>query len=297
MKKLLKKITTEKGQGLTEYVLILAFVAGVAFMMFGGNGSLKDTLVNTITETNSKLAGLFKDVKYADMLKALGKKPLSDIKNEDNANRIAADQEALANIAKYFIDNKMTKGQVKAILGFDPSASNLMGGGLIANYFDYYTDPGMEGNPNVSWLKAENGFNKKNGNLTDLFQGGYDSSANTTYDLQSRFFFSDNMINDTYGNGDQYLSEERSIRIAMQFSGPGDDATIESARVRVNRGPATKDMNGSRAETTYSYFRELDVTVDKNGNYSQTIKGDPGPITVKESMSYNYSNQKPSWAQ
>ena len=40
---------TEKGQGLTEYVLIIAFIAGLAFMMFGGNGSLKDTLVNTFT--------------------------------------------------------------------------------------------------------------------------------------------------------------------------------------------------------------------------------------------------------
>ena len=28
----------EKGQGLTEYVLILAFVAGLAMMIFGGGG-------------------------------------------------------------------------------------------------------------------------------------------------------------------------------------------------------------------------------------------------------------------
>jgi hypothetical protein len=254
--------------------------------------------VNTITETNSKLAGLFKDVKYADMLKNLGKKPLSDIKKEDNANRIAADQEALANIAKYFIDNNMTRAQVKKILGNnDPSSNNLIGGVLIANYFDYYTDPGMEGDPNVSGMDPKNGFGKKTGNLTDLFQGGYDPSVTTTYDSQSRFFFSDNMINDNYGNGDGYLSEERSIRISMQFNGTGDDATIESARVRVNRGPATQNINANNAATTNSYFRELDVTVDKNGNYSQTIKGDPGPISVKESMSYNYSNQKPSWAQ
>ena len=47
----LRRMIKEKGQGLTEYVLILAFVAGIAFMMFGGNGSLKDTLVNTLKQT------------------------------------------------------------------------------------------------------------------------------------------------------------------------------------------------------------------------------------------------------
>ena len=52
---------SEKGQGLTEYVLILAFIAGIAFVMFGGDGSLRGTLVNTVTGTTKILAGLFAD--------------------------------------------------------------------------------------------------------------------------------------------------------------------------------------------------------------------------------------------
>ena len=63
MKKNLKRIITEKGQGLTEYVLILAFVAGIAMMMFGGG--LKSTLAGTVTETNRLLGGLFNKT-YSD---------------------------------------------------------------------------------------------------------------------------------------------------------------------------------------------------------------------------------------
>lgn len=44
----IRRTIREKGQGLTEYVLILAFIAGVAFMMFGGEGSLKGTLASTL---------------------------------------------------------------------------------------------------------------------------------------------------------------------------------------------------------------------------------------------------------
>lgn len=46
----ISKYLKEKGQGLTEYVLILAFIAGVAMAIFG-NGGLKTTLANTLDNT------------------------------------------------------------------------------------------------------------------------------------------------------------------------------------------------------------------------------------------------------
>ena len=50
----LKKFFKEKGQGLTEYVLILAFVAGVAYMMFAESG-LKSTVSSTFGAAQSKI--------------------------------------------------------------------------------------------------------------------------------------------------------------------------------------------------------------------------------------------------
>lgn len=50
----MRKFFKEKGQGLTEYVLILAFVAGVAYMMFANTG-LKSTVSSTFGEAQTKI--------------------------------------------------------------------------------------------------------------------------------------------------------------------------------------------------------------------------------------------------
>ena len=50
----MKKFFAEKGQGLTEYVLILAFVAGLAFIMFG-DSSLRSTVSSTFSASQSKI--------------------------------------------------------------------------------------------------------------------------------------------------------------------------------------------------------------------------------------------------
>ena len=101
----------EKGQGLTEYVLILAFIAGLAFMMFGGNGSLKGTVVGTFTETVSILAGMFDE-------KVDWGNANPDTFNSSNSDaRLAADQKALENLANFFIGK--TKKEVKDLLKVD----------------------------------------------------------------------------------------------------------------------------------------------------------------------------------
>ena len=154
-----RRTIKEKGQGLTEYVLILAFIAGVAFMMFGGSGSLKGTLVDTVTKTNNLLAGLFDDgIKYADALKKYGSMARRDlvqvIKNSNgtfklgediisNEERLAADRAALSNIADLFLD--MSYSDLKKLMGggfsedfyLNPNANdNTKKGILILNYVD-----------------------------------------------------------------------------------------------------------------------------------------------------------------
>ena len=44
-----------KGQGLTEYVLILAFVAMIAFAMMNGETGLKSTISSTFSDSHSKI--------------------------------------------------------------------------------------------------------------------------------------------------------------------------------------------------------------------------------------------------
>ena len=51
----MRKFFAEKGQGLTEYVLILAFVAGLAYMMFTSSG-LKTTVKNTFSSSQTMIS-------------------------------------------------------------------------------------------------------------------------------------------------------------------------------------------------------------------------------------------------
>lgn len=86
MLNLLRRMIKEKGQGLTEYVLIIAFIAGIAFMMFSGNGSLKGTVADTLTETVRILAGLF------DEKVNWGNANPDTFNSSNSAERLAADQ-------------------------------------------------------------------------------------------------------------------------------------------------------------------------------------------------------------
>ena len=94
----IRKTISEKGQGLTEYVLILAFIAGIAFAMFGGDGSLKGTVADTFTETVRILAGLFGE--KVDW----GKVNRNDFNESNKEERLSADQTSLMNLATFFID-------------------------------------------------------------------------------------------------------------------------------------------------------------------------------------------------
>ena len=51
----MRKFFSEKGQGLTEYVLILAFVAGLAYLMFTTSG-LKTTVKDTFSTSQSMIS-------------------------------------------------------------------------------------------------------------------------------------------------------------------------------------------------------------------------------------------------
>ena len=51
----MRKFFAEKGQGLTEYVLILAFVAGLAYVMFSSSG-LKTTVKDTFSKSQSMIS-------------------------------------------------------------------------------------------------------------------------------------------------------------------------------------------------------------------------------------------------
>lgn len=269
MLRLFRKTNNEKGQGLTEYAIILAFIAILAFMMFGG-GSLKDTLYYTVTNTNRIFAELFSDaMTYADAAATWGKKNKADLSSEvSNEKRIAMDQQSLANIGLFFLSK--TKSDLQKLM------NNYNYGGdegiFLVNYHD---------NSDIETDFDYNGTNLKDGykDILTYMQG--DASNIVGFSGDTRYFYSDNMLADKAG---QY-GNDRSIRVNLHYNGD----TVDAVRVRVNRGNSKGDGNST------PYYRELDVKVATGQSWKQTISGDPGTITKNESNSvknswYNLNN-------
>ena len=113
--KLLKHYLNRKGQGLTEYVLLLAFIAGLAMMLSGAN--LGGTVKGVVNDLAALLGGEKKT--YAGYYKEWSKLSTAELAKIDNAQRVQADREGLVNIGKRFFNENgegLTKMEIMALL-------------------------------------------------------------------------------------------------------------------------------------------------------------------------------------
>lgn len=258
MKKDFKKMIIEKGQGLTEYVLILAFIAGVAFMMFGGEGSLKGTLVSTASETNRLLGGLFSKT-YSDYFhewRDWSSQQLRDISSDE---RLKADQEALAIIARKFIG--LSETEVKNLIA--SLSKNRKGDVQFQNASNYkesdngwsqtlvplsYQTNGLDDtqqkyihldfNDNVNTVKYLSDDAKafrgkdKQGNLPP----GNIYSDNDAV-VADRIFYSDGMI---LQQGDNKTADDkRMVTLQVHYEG----GVVDKVRIQARTGNTVNDMN------------------------------------------------------
>ena len=278
-----KKKISEKGQGLTEYVLILAFIAGIAFMMFGGNGSLRGTLVNTFSETVSILGGLFGEndgyvtasQKYPDYFKKYkgenGIVTTEDLKaNYTQEERLNADREALALIAAYFLDKTNTGVQdqmkqfSKAYNGCDQWLTDNLSDSRMNAVEDGWSDilvplsyRGMDyDTEGAYWLESSNNselIKKMAGSENVVNTGRWNNKSQT----KDRIFFSNDMI----GSG----SSDRAVAMKVHYN---DKGVVDKVQIAAQKG--TKDQatptNGITASSGYSAF------LGKSGN-SESVAG------------------------
>ena len=246
----------EKGQGLTEYVLILAFVAGIAFMMFGGNGSLKGTLADTLTETVRIFAGLFdEDKAYAGYFTDWRRLSDADLASIENSKRIKADYQLMFELAKTFIGKNSDEatallgryttldqdGNTPAAVAGDGEHSNQL---VLLATWDHFSD-----NKNWTTLGRPNQGNYTLQTLTnneaEIKSGSGGGKTN------DRVFFSDAMTLDTTG---------RRVTAVLNY---GSDHTVESVSVI------------AQTETS----RDTKIYVDIPG-YNLTVRG--SSYTVNE---------------
>ena len=270
MKKDLKKIITEKGQGLIEYVLVIAFIAGIALLMFGGN--LQDTMMATVTHTNKVFASLFGEKTYSDYFHEWRKTPLNELSQIDENERLNADQQALAILARVFMD--MTASQVNTKMQELTNGGNLYGYNLGNNYKEgvggysgqliplSYQSNNLDGESGFIWLDAN-----KNQNTVKILESDavvYDKTAtenpySNKYDFNGkkearttatdRLFYSNDMISD---------SGQRTI--AMQVHYNPETHKVDSVKIAayVGRADGTGTVaNGLNLNVTKTEIQEI----------------------------------------
>ena len=256
MRNNLKKTIIEKGQGLTEYVLILAFIAGIAFVMFGDSASLKGTVVKTFTKAVDTIAGLFDEnygyvtasqnyLTYFSQWRDLKSDSLSGISNEE---RLKADQEGLALIASQFLS--LDQNQVQALMAGPDGYSNVYNKNItwmnqnLTNYQDLDGDGWSDvlvplsyrvtdyDNEGYLWFEAS-----KNSNLVKDMTGEdtYKAPGNRTA-LGSRMFYSDGMIGSD--------STDRAIAVKVHYATEGENAgKVDKVWIAAQSGVKQQEVN------------------------------------------------------
>ena len=301
MMNLIRKTIKEKGQGLTEYVLILAFIAGIAFMMFGGNGSLKGTVVGTLTETVRILGGLFDE--KTDWAHVNRKTFTSD----SSAERLALDQKALENLATYFIGK--TRDEVKGLLNGIPQKFDAEGnpakdknGKLIrvddsewkgandgSNYsgspigWVVYTEEGMhfitkelgsDGSSLYTFGTGDNAYTRSyRDEVFNWMQGDYATNGSYTqsYDPARNYLVSDYANTNFNNTGLSYEKDPATggngVKLRLQYS----NNVVTGAKIVVDPGSQSKTPSS----------KGLEVTVVKNK--------ETGNLETKLTEGYNWN--------
>ena len=257
MRNNLKKTIIEKGQGLTEYVLILAFIAGIAFVMFGDGSSLKGTVVKTFTKAVDTIAGLLDENygyvtasqnynTYFSQWRDLKSDALSGISNEE---RLKADQEGLALIASQFLS--LDQNQVQGLMdgNNDYGFSNTYRNDItwmnknLTNYQDLDGDGWSDvlvplsyrvtdyDNEGYLWFEAS-----RNSNLVKEMTGENTVRVGSRTALKDRMFYSDGMIGSD--------SSDRAIALKVHYATEGENAgKVDKVWIAAQSGVKAQEFN------------------------------------------------------
>ena len=225
----------ETGQGIVEYALILAFVVGIGFVIFSGNGSLKGALVNSFTKTCSIIVGLFSD--KTDW----GHMDVSKFNSENQSERLAADQASLENLASFFIGK--TETEIRALLTdgiYHTSGQEVLLGWFVS------TDTGNHFL--AKNLKSDGAYTFENGvtrptsdYIFNWMLGDYGVNGNYqySYDSTNNYLVSDYPIGQ-YNNSNMHWSNSAAwapgtggngIKISLTFDKTGGDKNKSNWKV------------------------------------------------------------------
>ena len=281
MLNLFRRTIREKGQGLTEYVLILAFIAGVAIAMFGGDGSLKGTLVSTVTGTTKILAGLFTD--KTDWGNPANRGSFSD---SNQTERYQHDQKMLENLANFFMD--MTKEDVAKYLNnvgdvTTTAVSKVYLGNIVRdengnvhflvngnNGVKVDTQDDLSGYMHINGGTYNYGYNDR---VLNWIQGDYGPKNNDPYSLgyssSYNYMVSDYAMAEfekTNYNWNKLSFNDgvggNGIKVRLAYTNDNGKIVVDKVRVTIDYASRNPNNNSSSAYSS-DYSNGLEVAVRK----------------------------------
>ena len=243
---MLEKIRTiikQKGQGIVEYALLLAFVVGIGMMLSSSN--LGGSLHYLFDDVAFVLEGE-SDTTYVEYFTDWKRKRTAELENVSNRRRLDADQKALAFIASQFLDT--TPARVKELMGI--YSNNWGQDWLNTNININYNKVDSEG-----WSEVLVPLSYKQSNIDDNGYVWLEAKRNIA------------TVNALTENGATTLENQTSFTNAWGENHTGDKKSVSLDRLfysndMVNHnGVAANDRIGVHADANY---QEQHTTLDKN---------------------------------
>lgn len=187
------KLFGQKGRGIAEYALIIAFVLGLGVVL--SNVGVRNNIKAVFAQATAYLKG-----GYVGAVAAYGRMSNTNLKNMDNDERLSFDREALTNLGKKFLG--MTKTELKSLLK-NPTDVNLAGGPNANNPYgvillDYEVENTGDNGKGVTTKLRYNGGSFNSEDVLEWMKGNYAPDGSHTYNkdhsTSGRYFFSNDTI-------------------------------------------------------------------------------------------------------
>ena len=261
----LKYLLSKKGQGLIEFVLILAFCAGIGIAAReAGFGQALNALFDSGEKPEYETAAIG-GVRKIDWGKEVYKGEGSTFSAENAAERLAWDQKSLENLANRFMG--LTKSQVRDILGNRKSAD--MGYGdrgeevLLGHFRPTADKQGTIFDPQT--LTAAGALN-----IFAWLKGDYETTDGSNYDPEYRYFVSDYAI--SQGWADQ-VGKEQAIGVRLTLEYDRSDPNVSNDNLRVIGANIAIDPKSQTSDYADRYSLGLNVQIRSDGTVTYNDVG------------------------
>ena len=274
----IKNYLHKKGQGIVEYALLLAFVVGIGMMLNGANlgGAIKGVFEDVaIAIEGNKYAPYFKKWhdKTADWL----------FDNATQEERLAADQEALARIARAFIglDQEGVQKLIAQLsfqrdgktVTFDNANNYKVEGGngwsqtlvpLSYNENDLENATENKQYIHLDWAGNVDTVNLLTNDVTAYKGVGNGENRTIPYDQQKNSGVSDRIFysNDMIGKTDGVSANGKMVTMQVHYTNNVVDQVNIQAR-NIAQSDVKSDSNKNKNKDNYSVADGLNLNVTK----------------------------------